>query len=111
MPVIKATKKPVAIEAIQFVELSRTKRKFGESIEVNDAEVARFIGKPTRFPTIPDGTKQGKLVAVIETPHGEMHASLGDYIIKGVQGEFYPCKPDIFEATYDIQGDDDESTR
>jgi hypothetical protein len=30
-----------------------------------------------------------------------MHASLGDFIIKGVQGEFYPCKPDIFEATYE----------
>lgn len=28
--------------------------------------------------------------------------SIGDYIIKGIQGEFYPCKPDIFEATYDV---------
>lgn len=37
----------------------------------------------------------------IQTLEGTMTASLGDYIIRGVQGEFYPCKPDIFEATYE----------
>jgi len=37
----------------------------------------------------------------IETLEGEMRATVGDYIIKGVKGEFYPCKPDIFEASYD----------
>jgi hypothetical protein len=37
----------------------------------------------------------------IETLEGVMRASEGDYIIKGVNGEFYPCKPDIFEATYE----------
>lgn len=35
------------------------------------------------------------------TLEGYMHASVGDWIIKGVEGEFYPCKPDIFEATYE----------
>ena len=39
--------------------------------------------------------------AEIKTLVGVMTAELGDYIIKGVQGEFYPCKPDIFEATYE----------
>ena len=38
---------------------------------------------------------------VIDTLEGRLTASLGDYIIKGVQGEVYPCKPDIFEATYE----------
>jgi hypothetical protein len=38
---------------------------------------------------------------VIETLEGNMLASKGDYIIKGVKGEFYPCKPDIFELTYE----------
>ena len=38
---------------------------------------------------------------LIPTLEGVMTANLGDYIIKGVQGEFYPCKPDIFEATYE----------
>lgn len=37
----------------------------------------------------------------IETLEGTMHASVGDYIITGVHGEKYPCKPDIFEKTYD----------
>ncbi len=37
----------------------------------------------------------------IHTPEGVMRGSMGDYIIKGVKGEFYPCKPDIFEATYE----------
>lgn len=37
----------------------------------------------------------------VRTLEGTMYASPGDWVIKGVQGEFYPCKPDIFEATYD----------
>jgi len=37
----------------------------------------------------------------IKTLEGEMTASMGDYVIKGVNGEFYPCKPDIFEKTYE----------
>jgi hypothetical protein len=37
----------------------------------------------------------------IQTLEGDMKASFGDYIIKGVNGEFYPCKPDIFEKTYE----------
>ncbi len=37
----------------------------------------------------------------IDTLEGTMHASVGDYIITGVQREVYPCKPDIFEATYE----------
>ena len=37
----------------------------------------------------------------IHTLEGDMIASIGDYIIKGVNGEFYPCKPDIFEKTYE----------
>jgi len=38
---------------------------------------------------------------IIKTLQGEQIASIGDYIIKGVMGEFYPCKPDIFEKTYE----------
>jgi len=40
----------------------------------------------------------------IETLEGDMIANAGDYIIKGVNGEFYPCKPDIFQKTYDVIG-------
>jgi hypothetical protein len=44
----------------------------------------------------------GQLFAEIVTLEGVMQASEGDYIIKGVQGEFYPCKPDIFDVTYEL---------
>jgi hypothetical protein len=40
-------------------------------------------------------------VNLIGGRHGDVHASPGDWIIRGVQGEFYPCKPDIFAATYE----------
>lgn len=46
-----------------------------------------------------ENTGEGGLF--IHTLEGRMEARPGDYIIKGVQGEFYPCKPDIFEATYE----------
>lgn len=46
-----------------------------------------------------------KLELSIQTLEGEMIASKGDWIIKGVNGEFYPCKPDIFEKTYEIVGE------
>lgn len=44
--------------------------------------------------TIPTGL-------IIETLEGDIRASMGDFIIQGVQGEFYPCKPDIFAQTYE----------
>ena len=47
----------------------------------------------------------GFLTADIETLEGTMHADYGDYIIKGVNGELYPCKPDIFEKTYEAMED------
>jgi hypothetical protein len=43
-----------------------------------------------------------KKTMVIETLEGNMTANVGDYIIKGVKGEFYPCKPAIFEQTYEL---------
>ena len=46
----------------------------------------------------------GEIHALIPTLEGVMRASQGDYIIKGIKGEIYPCKPDIFEATYDQAG-------
>lgn len=41
-------------------------------------------------------------IMLIQTLEGTMAASPGDYIIKGINGEFYPCKPDIFEKTYEL---------
>lgn len=75
----KFRKKPVEIEAVKF-----TGSNWGE-IETF-VPVGRYND---------DGTFQ------IVTLEGEHKCSIGDYVIKGVKGEFYPCKPDIFEATYD----------
>lgn len=45
-------------------------------------------------------TETGKVV--IQTLEGDMVANVGDWIIKGIAGEFYPCKPDIFDQTYEV---------
>lgn len=74
-------KKPVVVEAVQWT---------GE----NHAEMCEFID-PEVFEIIP------RVGLVIHTLEGDHHASPGDYIIKGVNGEFYPCKPDIFAKTYE----------
>lgn len=73
-------KKPVVIEAIQYTEK-------------NYEECVDFCGE-SLCGRLNDGL-------IIETLEGRHKASLGDYIIKGVKGEVYPCKPDIFEMTYD----------
>ena len=74
-------KKPVVVEAVQWT---------GE----NRAEMCEFID-PEVFEIKP---KEGLIIHTLE---GDHHASPGDYIIKGVNGEFYPCKPDIFAKTYE----------
>lgn len=93
-------KKPVVIDARQFA---------GTNAETHDVYlwVESHIGSvqwadapeplPTHGITIDPRTGQ----AVICTLEGLMWVTPGDWIIRGVQGEFYPCKPDIFEATYE----------
>ncbi len=76
----KYRKKPVTIEAIQY--------KGNNPTEIHD-----FVRKHM-FRDI-DGNLS------IHTLEGDMKASIGDYIIRGVDGEFYPCKPDIFKKTYE----------
>lgn len=47
---------------------------------------------------------------IIQTLEGPLRAAPGDWIITGVRGEQYPCKPDVFEKTYELVGDDEECT-
>lgn len=77
----KFTKKPVTVEAMQYT-----------GGNIND--VARFVGDTPNW--TPDSDSYP-----LETLEGTMDAHHGDWIIKGVAGEFYPCKPDIFEQTYE----------
>ena len=83
---MKYRKKPVVIEAIQFFD--NTERI---------VEISNFMGEIRINYENPK-----KPILKIDTLEGEMIANEGDYIIKGVKGEFYPCKPDIFEQTYEI---------
>lgn len=84
---MKYRKKPVIIEAIQFEDTS------DRIIEIHE-----FMGGDTIRVNYED---KDNPYLKIETLEGVMKASVGDYIIKGVNGEFYPCKPDIFEKTYE----------
>ena len=80
-------KKPVEIEAMQLTEN-------------NTCDVLTFCNS---CGDIVASNEDGTIS--IKTLEGTMVANIGDYVIKGVAGEFYPCKPDIFEATYDIVED------
>jgi hypothetical protein len=87
-------KKPVEIQAVQWTG--------------NVAEMLDHLGMCEEDfdpPLVPDAH------FTIETLEGEMRADLGDWVICGVKGEFYPCKPDIFAATYDEVFIDTESRR
>lgn len=79
--------------------------KFRKKPVVIEAEQLTHENKDRAFSFItcshyPDGDSENPSIR-IQTLEGEMTANLGDRIIKGVKGEFYPCKPDIFEATYE----------
>jgi hypothetical protein len=75
----KFRKKPVMIEAVQW-----TGHNWDDVV-----------------PWCPMAQEGRGTALVISTLEGDMLANAGDWIIKGVKGEFYPCKPDIFEATYE----------
>lgn len=77
--ITKYRKKPIIIEAIQWN---------GKNLP----EIDNFVGGSLKI--------EGSCL-VIHTLEGDMEASINDYIIKGVNGEFYPCKPDIFDKTYE----------
>jgi len=81
----KFRKKPIVIEAIQIKDSK-------EGI----AEILRFCPGAQLYPDSTIG---------IKTLEGNMRANIGDWIIRGIKGEFYPCKPDIFEQTYESAGD------
>lgn len=89
-------KKPVVIEAMQF------QRRYCEPTDYNITDIFNFTGKILHIRTAPEeGNPTGRTYLEIPTLEGVMQANVGDWIIKGVNGEFYPCKPDIFAKTYD----------
>jgi len=104
----KYRKKPVVIEAAQWFKNGdhpedgcKNIDEFGNHIP--EGKIVRYY----RHPTTPGGqvcSKCGLLMhnhGWIDTLEDGHNVCPGDFIIKGVKGEFYPCKPDIFEATYE----------
>ena len=85
----KYRKKPVVIEAAQLH--AGNAQALSEQMVKDGYEVSTYSQPPMR-------AVSGLTIRTLE---GDMIASYGDWIIKGVQGEYYPCKPDIFEKTYD----------
>lgn len=85
--IAKYRKLPVVIEALHFTE-STTFDELDNFIKC-DKEIFTIVN--TRIPNN----------VVINTLEGDMQSYWGDYIIKGVKGEFYPCRGDIFVATYE----------
>ena len=86
-------KKPIEIEAIKFTR-------------ENWQDVLRFTQGQAITLTI-EKRIDGKCTCIIPTLEGQHIATEGDWIIKGVKGEYYPCKPDIFEMTYETFGGQD----
>lgn len=84
---MKYRKKPVEIKAVQFADNAETLVKLQDELGLDPVRV--------------DYTSTNSPLLKIETLEGTMTARVGDFIIKGVNGEFYPCKPDIFEKTYE----------
>ena len=84
----KYRKRPVVIEAIQ--------------LKLDSSNINQIVAISEEFEAIRFhvGEKSGYNL-LINTLEGKMTANPGDWIIKGVKGEFYPCKPDIFEKTYE----------
>lgn len=97
---MKARKKPVEIECILLEPTQYSLIRVEEFIEGKKIELTSNVSSDKFDYYFELCQKQGG--RIIKTLEGEMLASWGDYIIKGVNGEFYPCKPDIFLKTYDI---------
>ena len=85
-------KKPVEVEAIHF-----------DGSHASVLAVMRFVdaGRGTREIRIHADEDPAKTHITIPTLEGDMRATAGDWIIRGVKGELYPCKPDVFAQTYE----------
>lgn len=87
---MKFRKRPLEIEAMQF-----------DGGATSATEIQVWSGQTARMMIDPEAEMQGCVKMVIDTSEGKMTASAGDWIIRGVAGEYYPCKPDIFAKSYE----------
>jgi hypothetical protein len=90
---MKYRKKPVIIEAIQFNGLDDYMR------------IVQWMKASGDTHALADEVRYTTPIMLVQTLEGTMAANPSDWIIRGVKGEFYPCKPDIFAATYETVED------
>lgn len=95
---MKFRKKPVVIEAFQY-NPTEIDGQFG--LNMPEEFLSKLVITPGEAGVDYGCGILGKMVQ-IRTLEGMMKVSPADWIIKGVKGEFYPCKPDIFDATYEV---------
>ncbi len=95
---MKFRKKPVVIDAVRWT--GANVEQITEFIAGTKLELAQSDGSQRQCIARFDFTVKPSAL-VIPTLEGDHTALAGDWIIRGIKGEFYPCKPDIFEATYD----------
>src|ERR1051326_9106927 len=88
MTVLRVRKKPVEVQAMLYTG-------------TNDADVFGWVNERRQHLVEAHPLGGGLIIPTLE---GSMKANPGDYIIRGVKGEFYPCKPDVFAKSYDIVG-------
>ena len=96
-------KRPVEVEARQLVGDDSAYHDIYKWIEANT--MGSFDPETETLPFSGVSIDPATGYILIATLEGIMEAQPGDYVIRGVQGEFYPCKPHIFEATYDYVKD------
>lgn len=90
---MKYRKKPIEIEAIQWTGFN-----VGEMLDFGQGHIQMDVYDAAWEA----GAAPAKAALTIHTLEGDMRADIYDFIIKGVNGEFYPCKPDIFAKTYEV---------
>ena len=97
---MKYRKKPIVIEAVKY---------YGDDVEFKESpewlKYAIFKTHKIRIDLNLDDfgylKKENQYICKVQTLEGDMIVNKGDYIIKGINGELYPCKPDIFKKTYE----------
>jgi len=94
---MKFRKKPVVIEAVELQWST-----WSEMCDFIKQDIKGIYLDDKTFEVLEENKTSNTMGLVIKTLEGDMVARQGDFVIKGVNGEFYPCKPDIFEKTYEI---------
>ena len=94
-------KKPVEVEARIFPDDGPSQCEIADWVSINGSQLALYDGLVEKNVKTSTEAKWRWRSGSIKTLEGSLQVNIGDWIIKGIKGEFYPCKPDIFDLTYE----------